>query len=284
MRLQTFRHLWGITQPYEQIFPVIKKAGYDGIEYKGAKAAAEPGFRKLLKIHQFSFIAQVHTSGDTVAAHVRSFKELIHESLSLSPVLINSQSGRDSWGMDEKVDFIGQALAFEKQIGIPVAHEIHRGRITYNPWETRDFLLLFNKLNLCCDFSHWVCVCERLLQTETDIIKLCAAHCIHLHSRVGYEHGPQVTDPRAPEFGIHLQAHENWWNLVWEAQLMKNVPVSTLTPEFGPPGYQQTLPFSRTPVGNLEEICDWMNNRQKERFAQLINFKEYVTTIRHHSN
>lgn len=283
MRLTSFRHLWGITRSFEEVFPAIKEAGYDGVEYKAAKAAVDPNFRKLLDQYHFSFIAQVHTTGDTVQEHMASFKKLIRLSLPLAPVMINSQSGKDSWGMDEKIDFIGQALAYQEEIGIPVAHEIHRGRITYNPWETRDLLLLFDDLKLCCDFSHWVCVCERLLQTEADIIQLCAEHCIHLHSRVGYEQGPQVPDPRAPEYAVHLKAHEGWWDMVWKAQLKNNFPVSTITPEFGPPGYQHTLPFSRNPVGDLEEICNWMHHRQKERFNQ-INFKEYVTTIRNHSN
>ena len=33
--------------------------------------------------------------------------------------------------------------------------------------------------------------------------------------------------------------------------------VSTLTPEFGPPSYQHTLPPDGTPIGDLAEICDW---------------------------
>ncbi len=154
MRLQTFRHLWGITRPFEEVFPAIKKAGYDGIQYRGAKAAGDPSFKKLMDKCHLSFIAQVHTSGDTVEDHMASFKELIRLSLPLEPLMINSQSGKDSGGMDEKIDFIAQALVYEKEIGIPAAPEIHRGRITYNPWETRDLLLVFEELKLCCDFSH----------------------------------------------------------------------------------------------------------------------------------
>ena len=277
MLLQTFRHLWGITEPFEKVFPRIKHAGYDGIEFKGIKVSGDNRFKQLLNTYSFQFIAQVHTSGETVQAHFNSFKELIRASLPLNPVLINSQSGQDSWRMHEKQEFMQLALAYEKETGIPVAHEIHRGRITCNPWDTRDLLLAFPGMRLCCDFSHWVCVCERLLDTETAIIELCAERCIHVHARVGYEQGPQVPDPRAPEYAGHTQAHESWWDIIWKSQFNRGVAITTLTPEFGPPPYHHTMPFTRQPVADLWEICDWMNNRQKERFHHLINAANYVT-------
>ncbi len=269
MKLKTFRHLWGITGPFQNIFPRIRDAGYDGIEYKGAAAAKDASFKRLLDEHSFEFIAQVHTEGGSVAEHIHSFKTLIQSSLGLNPVLINSQSGKDSWGMDEKLEFISLALEYEKEAGVPVAHEIHRGRITYNPWDTRDMLLAFNALKICCDFSHWVCVCERLIDSEIKIIELCAERCIHLHARVGYEQGPQVSDPRAPEYATQLQAHEKWWDIIWQTQQKKNVAVTTLTPEFGPPEYHHTMPYTRQPVSDLWEVCNWMKNRQEERFKNL---------------
>lgn len=278
MKLKTFRHLWGITDPHDEVFPIIKKAGYDGIEAKGLRAAEDPEFNNLLKQYEFKFISQIHTYGETVNDHIASFKELIEISLPYNPVLINSQSGKDSWGDDEKNEFISEALAYEKEIGIPVAHEIHRGRITYNPWDTRELLLTFNELKLCCDFSHWVCVCERIIDSEIDIIKLCAERCIHLHSRVGYEQGPQVPDPRAPEYALHLKAHESWWDIIWKSQEDRGMEISTLTPEFGPPPYHHTLPFSNYPVSDVWEICDWMKDRQKERFnSRIIENKMYAS-------
>jgi hypothetical protein len=156
----------------------------------------------------------------------------------------------------------------EAKGGVAIAHETHRGRILFNPWTTSRLLTRFPDLKLCCDFSHWVCVCERLIEDQIGIIRQCADHCLHLHARVGYEQGPQVPDPRAPEYQRHLEAHEAWWRLVWEAQAKRGFRVSTLTPEFGPPDYQHTLPFTRTPVSNLEEICDWQARRQAENFAR----------------
>jgi hypothetical protein len=138
----------------------------------------------------------------------------------------------------------------------------------YNPWTTRDLLKAVPGLKLTCDFSHWVCVAERLLDGEWSILRQCADHAVHIHARVGYEEGPQVPDPRVPEYRRHLEAHERWWDLVWDRQSNLGHPVTTLTPEFGPPDYLHTLPGSQIPVADLGEICAWQAQRQAERFRQ----------------
>jgi hypothetical protein len=63
-----------------------------------------------------------------------------------------------------------------------------------------------------------------------------------------------------------LAAHERWWDAIWDAQASRGDGVSTLTPEFGPPPYLQTIPSSGEPVADLAAICDWMAQRQKARF------------------
>jgi hypothetical protein len=45
--------------------------------------------------------------------------------------------------------------------------------------------------------------------------------------------------------------------------------VSSLTPEFGPPPYLHTLPFTQAPVADLAEMCDWMARRQAARFPAI---------------
>lgn len=85
---------------------------------------------------------------------------------------------------------------------------------------------------------------------------------------MGYEEGPQVPDPRAPEYGTHLAAHEAWWDLIWASQARRGFEVSTLTPEFGPPRYLHTLPYSDCPVADLEAVCDWQALRQAKRFQR----------------
>lgn len=131
----------------------------------------------------------------------------------------------------------------------------------------------FSDLKITCDFSHWVCVAERLLPDCDAIIRLAARHCHHIHARVGFEEGPQVPDPRAPEYATHLAAHESWWDIIRETQSALGRAALTLAPEFGPPPYLHTQPYSQTPLADLTEICDWMALRQKSRFSGSVSSK-----------
>jgi hypothetical protein len=254
-------------EPWEQVFPRILAAGYGAIEAPLPAPQEQARFRALLDQYGLAYIAMIFTSGATVSDHVTSFRAQVVESRSLKPILINSHSGQDAWNEGQSRDFFTQALAMETTLGVSVAHETHRGRILFNPWITRRMIQHFEQLHLCCDLSHWVCVCERLLDTELEIIKQCAQRCAHLHTRVGYEQGPQVPDPRAPEYQRHLEAHERWWQIIWDAQAARGQKISTLTPEYGPPDYLHTLPYSNVPVANLWDICNWQAQRQATSFA-----------------
>jgi hypothetical protein len=268
MQLLQTRHLWGIEETWEESFPRIQAAGFSAIETPLPEPADHARFRALLDHYNFKYIAMVSTQGKTVTDNFASFRAQVEASRVLQPIMINSHSGRDAWTENQSQDFFGQALALEATQEIPIAHETHRGRILYNPWIAQRMLQQFEHLHLCLDISHWVCVCERLLEGETDIIQLCAQRTIHLHTRVGYEQGPQVPDPRAPEYQRHLEAHERWWQLVWDAQAANGTKLSPLTPEFGPPDYLHTLPYTHVPVADLWEICTWMARRQAARFEK----------------
>ena len=267
MRLRLIRHLWGVPGEWEDLFPQFRDLGFVGVEAALPPAPERRRLRRLLKQHRFDFIPQIFTDGETVTTHVESFRRQLGEAARLSPLFVNAHSGRDAWTESEASQFFEQALAIEKSSGVAVAHETHRGRILFNPWITSRLLERFEPLKLCCDFSHWVCVGERLIDDQFEIIRQCATRCLHLHARVGYEQGPQVPDPRAPEYAVHLAAHERWWQLIWDAQKKRGDKSSMLTPEFGPPAYLHTLPFTNVPVSDLWEICHWQARRQAENFA-----------------
>lgn len=211
-------------------------------------------------------IIQIFTEGDSLAAHLRSFESLLAEAAQFGPVLVNSHSGLDSFPVEDAVKFFQHACDMERAVGVPVAHETHRGRILFNPWIADHLLQRVPGWRVCADFSHWVCVCERLLTREGAILRRVAERTVHVHARVGFEQGPQVPDPRAPEYAAHVAAHESWWDLIWDAQEALGMEVTMLTPEFGPPLYQPTMPFTQEPLGDLMEICDWQARRQRERF------------------
>ena len=266
MELVLFRHLWGISEDWETAFPRIQAAGYAGIEAPLPAPADQSRFRALLDKYDFAYIAQIFTQGNTVAEHLDSFQTGLLASRELQPMFVNSHSGSDSMDEDQVHSFFSRALELEADMGLPVSHETHRSRILFNPWITKRLLLKFEQLRLCCDYSHWVCVCERLLETESDIFELCARHSLHLHTRVGYEQGPQVPDPRAPEYAHHLEVHEALWRMIWKAQAEQGCKLSTMTPEFGPPYYLHTYPYSNQPVADLWEICNWQARRQSMNY------------------
>ncbi len=271
MQLKVFRHLWGVDGSWEETFPKIKDLRYAGIETSLPAAEDKVRLRKLLEKLGLDYIVFVPSTGKTVQEHIDSFRQGVEAAVGYSPRLINSQSGQDSWGEAESIQFYEQALEIEAKFGVTVTHETHRGRVFYNPWTTARILDKLPNLKVCCDLSHWVNVCERLLDDQLDNIKRCAEHCYHIHARVGYEEGPQVPDPRAPEYQRHLEAHERWWNLIWDSQQKRGLDLSTLTPEFGPPGYLHTLPFTNVPVTDLWEVCNWQAQRQADNFSQRIS-------------
>lgn len=276
MKLTLVRHLWGVDQKpgLDHYLPRWRETGYGALEVSWRFIAHQPAFLKFLKRNQLGWVAQAYTNnftpGGSVREHLKSLQEQVHECLQHQPLFFNFHSGSDAWSLTEAEDFYGAALEFEKQIGAAISHETHRQRCFGNPWTTRDLLKKFPALKLTCDFSHWVCVAERLLPDCGDIIQLAAQHCHHLHARVGYEEGPQVSDPRAPEWAGHVAAHEKWWDAIWASQKKRGVKNSFLTPEFGPALYLPTLPYTQTPVADLADICDWQARRQAQRFATQI--------------
>lgn len=269
MQLLLFRHNWGLPEAsWEQKLAAIQQGGFAGVETGALLPADYPRFQELLQKHHLRFIPQIFTSGKGVEEHLASFRQQLAAVRRFQPTRVNCHSGSDRWTSDEAMRFYREALQVEADTEFPIAHETHRGRCLFHPWVAVRLLEAFPKLHLCADFSHWVCVCERLLNEEEGILRECARRAIHIHARVGFENGPQVNDPRAPEWKNHVETHERWWTWIWEAQKAQGASFITMTPEFGPPTYLPTQPFTQTPIANLEEICNWQAQRQSRRFKE----------------
>jgi hypothetical protein len=275
MKLTLVRHLWGIdhTHGLNHYLPRWRDVGYTAVEGSLQLSPDREAFLLFLETSGWSWIPQVFsrdfTPGGTVREHLDSVKKQIDECMTYNPLFFNAHSGSDSWSPAEAEDFYGAMLEMERGLGVPICHETHRLRYFGNPWTTRSILEKFPDLKLTCDFSHWVCVAERLLEDCGDIIQLAAQHCHHLHARVGHEEGPQVSDPRAPEWARHLAAHEAWWDTIWSSQKQRGLAVTCLAPEFGPAPYLPLLPYTQAPVADLADICDWMARREASRFDQV---------------
>lgn len=269
MELLLFRHNWGLPEAsWEQKLATIQHGGFAGVETGELLPTDYSRFQDLLQKHKLRFIPQIFTTGTGVGEHLASFRQQLAAVSRFSPIRVNCHSGSDRWGFDEAKRFYGEALQVEADTEFPLAHETHRGRCLFHPWAAARLLEAYPQLRLCADFSHWVCVCERLLTTEEGILRECARRAIHIHARVGFENGPQVNDPRAPEWKSHVEAHERWWTWIWESQRSQGASCITLTPEFGPPSYLPTHPHTQAPIANLEEICNWQAHRQTQRFQE----------------
>jgi hypothetical protein len=268
MELLTYRHLWGVTEPLEAALARIGAEGYTGVEHELPEPADADRFKELLSAAGLDFIPQLHTEGDSPEEHEASLVRSLRRAAEFEPRLVVCQAGADAWPYDVSRAFLERAVAIEADVGIPVAHETHRSRILFTPWQARDLMLELPELKLCCDYSHWVVVAERLLDDERDVLRLCAERCLHVHARVGYAQGPQVPDPSAPEYREQLLAHERWWDEIWDAQARRGLAVTTLTPEYGPPDYLHTLPHTDAPVADLWAVSLWQAERERGRFAE----------------
>lgn len=276
MKLKVFKTLWGHTGSLDDAIAACEQHGFDGIESQPpANAAKRQEFRAKLDEAGLDYIAEICTGGGYVPdrnlspyKHLESLRRQAEAAMECQPLFLTVIAGCDAWSIGQSVDFFAAAIRIAEQFGVTASFETHRSRSLFNPWTTREILQHLPALKLTCDFSHWCVVCERLIDTEPEIIALCAERAHHIHARVGYDQGPQVPHPAAPEYRAALEAHENWWTQIWLSQIARNVSVSTLTPEFGPDGYLHQMPFSRKPVANLAEINAWMAARQKKRFAE----------------
>jgi sugar phosphate isomerase/epimerase len=264
MDLHLYRHLWGLGQPDDSTLGAITAEKlYTGIECPLPEVAGETGFRTLLDRHGLRYLAMAFTAGDTPAAHLDSLRLDLARAKRLGATLVNVHSGWDGWDLPTARAFLRDAVAVGRDSGLTVVHETHRGRILYHPLVTRSMVAEVPGLELCADFSHFAVVCERL-PGDAEVADL-MPRIRHIHARVGYAEGPQVNDPRAPEHQEALAAHERWWDAMWDAQQAAGRAVLTLTPEFGPPAYQHTLPYSNLPVSDLAAICAWQARRQRDR-------------------
>jgi sugar phosphate isomerase/epimerase len=267
MQLKVFKAAWGNTEPLCRLFAKSAAAGYAGIECPPPSRDHEAEFRELLEQYQFEFIAQVATYSKD---HYHEFAELSARAIEFKPIMIDCHSSVHGLRFEENVRFFEQALAIEKQAGIPFAHETHRGRAMFTPWTTAELLLAFPDLRINADFSHWCCTCESLLADQTEHLQLAISRAIHIHGRVGHREGPQVSDPAAPEYAEELRAHIGWWLDICRSRQAEGSDYMTFTPEFGPPGYMPTLPYTRQPIIDLWNVNEWIRDHFEQQYKQHI--------------
>ncbi|MBI3188452.1 MAG: sugar phosphate isomerase/epimerase [Gammaproteobacteria bacterium] len=279
MQLRTYKTLWGHQGNYKSAAQQAIDAGFNGIE---GPVPVEPesiaALMDALTFYHLDYIAEVCTAGSYVpdrnasmADHLESLAQRLPIAKQLGARFVSCIAGCDAWPIKQSVAFFERTMDMAERQRITISFETHRSRTLFNPWITLDILERLPELKLTCDFSHWCVVCERLPDTEPELLARVYRHAHHIHARVGYDQGPQVPHPAAPEYAAALNAHQKWWAQIWQSQLARGYEIFTLTPEFGPDGYLHTLPFTQAPVADLWQINCWMAETERAHFAHLFN-------------
>ncbi|WP_055146756.1 sugar phosphate isomerase/epimerase family protein [Jiulongibacter sediminis] len=262
---------WGYSGGISEFCKLAKKEGYDGIEVWWSSHEKRPlELFNALKENELKVGFLVGDGSPDFETHFNRFKANLNGALEQGyqkPLYINCHSGKDYFPAEQNQRLIEYTIETAAKSGIEVTHETHRGRMCYSAPITREFLLKYPQMTLTLDISHWCNVHESLLDDQPETVKLALERARHIHLRVGHPEGPQVNDPRAPEWADALKHHLTWWDEVVANRLQSGATFMTFLTEFGPPHYLPTLPYTQQPVADQWEINVHMMKLIRERYA-----------------
>jgi hypothetical protein len=261
---------WGCEhQSAKEFLSNVVANGYDGVEINfpdDTNFIAE-FIEELKNIRNtvnsdFIFIAQQVLSNktETVNEYIERITERLEFLTTLKPNYINSHTGKDFYDFGENCKIIEITEQISKNSGIPIWHEIHRGRFSFHLKTLLKYLEIYPKLKLIADFSHFCVVSESNLEDQQDLLAKIYPNIRHIHARIGFEQSPQVNNPFAPEWKNYLDSYLFWWRQIIEEQKSKSINLITITPEFGPFPYMPQEPFNRKPLSDQLEINLQMRN------------------------
>jgi sugar phosphate isomerase/epimerase len=269
MKLIFTRSKWEMPDmPLPDFLRKVKSAGYDGTEIHFESRPDDPiGVHNAHADHGLVLVAMIITDGKTPSDHLGSLERKYAFAAELTPLQINCHTGKDWFTHDENLAIFRRSIELSKEYGIPISHETHRGRALYSAVTARELLRALPSIRLTADFSHWCCVHESLLQDQQEAVSEAIAHVDYIHARVGHAEGPQVSDPRAPEWRNEVDAHVRWWKEIAEHHRRRGSDHLAICPEFGPAPYMPTLPYTRQPVADLWDITLAMLRMLKEKLG-----------------
>ncbi|MDX1942074.1 MAG: sugar phosphate isomerase/epimerase [Saprospiraceae bacterium] len=257
---------WGFNGSMDAFCAKAKTEGYDGIEVWWTP---DPALFEALKKYELEVGFLVGAGEKDYDIHLANFIKNLEAATNNKmqrPLYINCHSGKDFFSFEQNLAFFDATTKISKQTGIIICHETHRGRILYNAPLTKAFMEKRADLTLTVDLSHWCCVHESLLGDIDEIVMMALDRADHIHARVGHAEGPQVSDPRAPEWATAVNAHFRWWDKVVERKRNAGEDITILT-EFGPPDYLWSLPYTRQPIANQWDINVHMMQILRKRYS-----------------
>lgn len=260
---------WGFEGTTDAYCAKAKKEGYDGIEtWWPMKEEEQHEMFAALKKYNLEVGFLTAGSENNFDEHFISFKNMINAASAnkiQKPLYINCHSGRDYFKYEQGKAFVDYTTGLSKSTGIKILHETHRSRLMYAAPVARNYLETIPALRFTLDISHWCNVHESLLADQQETIDLVLPRVDHIHARIGHPEGPQVNDPRAPEWEKAVTAHFAWWDKVIEMKKQQGETMTILT-EFGPPDYMQTIPYTRQPVADQWAINVHMMHTLRKRY------------------
>ncbi len=270
LQLKILATNWGFEGSIKEYITKVKQEGYDGIEIWWPMDEKE--LNELVSLLndnglQVGFLCGAQDVN--YKEHFEFFKKMVDAAVTnkkIKPLYINCHSGRDYYTFEQNKSFIDHTTMMAKQTGIKILHETHRSRILYSAPAARHYFDNIKDLRITLDISHWCNVSESLLGNQADTVKLALERADHIHARIGHPEGPQVNDPRAPEWKEALDAHLAWWDKIVDLKKASGGVLTFLT-EFGPADYMPTEPYSRKPLADQWGINVFMKDLLRKRYA-----------------
>ena len=260
---------WGFPGSLDEYCAKVKKEGYDGIEiWWPLEKKSQDELFTALKKHQLELGFLCAGFDANFQKHFSQFTEMIDAAATQNiqrPLYINCHSGRDYFSYEQNKSFIDHTIQLSEKTGLIICHETHRSRMLFAAPVGRQFIEKVPGLRMTFDVSHWCNVSESLLQDQPETMSLTLPRVDHIHARIGHPEGPQVNDPRAPEWESALQAHFAWWDKIVEGKKKSGSRLTILT-EFGPPDYMPTLPYTREPLADQWAINVYMMQLLRKRY------------------
>ncbi|MBX9784325.1 MAG: sugar phosphate isomerase/epimerase [Chitinophagaceae bacterium] len=270
MNIQFFCPRWGNELlSWDAFCKKVKEAGYDGVEAGIPFDEQEKkNISRSLKENGLLLIGQYFQSFEKEwGQHAAGYEKQLRNLISMQPVLIDAQTGKDYYTPAQNKQLFELAHALSVESGITIAHETHRNKALFAAHVAEHLLKENPYVKITADFSHWCCVAESLLEDQQEAVQLACERAVHIHARVGFAEGPQVNDPRAAEWKSTVDAHLQWWDAIISNRKKSGAKVMTITPEFGPAPYLPALPHSMAPVANQWDINVHMMKLLKQRYA-----------------
>ncbi len=267
MNIKFYAPAWGNKLPFDTFCKNVKEAGYDGVEMAlPFEAKEKQEILSTFKKYNLEFIGQYFQSFERDHdSHAENYEKYLRNLIAAKPVFVNCQTGKDYFSFEQNKHLFDLAASISKETGVRIIHETHRGKSLFAAHIAQNYFKQIHDLRICLDISHWCNVHESLLADQHEAVELAITRADHIHTRIGHPEGPQVNDPRAPEWKDTLDTHLKWWDKIVGIHQKNNTPL-TMTTEFGPATYMPVLPYTQQPVGNQWEINVFMMNMLKKRY------------------